>query len=406
MTQPPTSARPAVSVYGTLSMLAAIMFFGFMTIGMPLPVLPVYVHETLGYGAFVVGVTIGIQSVVTLLLRSYAGRTVDTRGPRRAVLTGLCGCGVAGVLYLAASMVPHPALALGILIAGRVVLGFGESLILTGGMSWGIGLLGAAHASKAISWQGVSMYTAIAIGAPFGAYLLQSAGFTAVSLVNIALPAIAFAIALRLPAAAPIGGNRLPFFRVVGLVWRPGLAMTLGSIGYAVIAAFITLYYASHGWSGAAFALTLYSACFIGIRIVLAHAVDRFGGRRVAMASLVFSAIGQFLLWGAVNPDMALVGAGLTGVGFSLVFPALGVEALRQVPPQNRGAALAAYSAFFDLALGLIGPMAGLVANYFGYASIFLCGALGGIVAILMIARLPHAGPVATPADSSAGSGH
>ncbi|WAL81964.1 MFS transporter [Pandoraea sp. XJJ-1] len=387
-------------------MLAAIMFFGFMTIGMPLPVLPVYVHETLGYGAFVVGVTIGIQSVVTLLLRSYAGRTVDTRGPRRAVLTGLCGCGVAGVLYLAASMVPHPALALGILIAGRVVLGFGESLILTGGMSWGIGLLGAAHASKAISWQGVSMYTAIAIGAPFGAYLLQSAGFTAVSLVNIALPAIAFAIALRLPAAAPIGGNRLPFFRVVGLVWRPGLAMTLGSIGYAVIAAFITLYYASHGWSGAAFALTLYSACFIGIRIVLAHAVDRFGGRRVAMASLVFSAIGQFLLWGAVNPDMALVGAGLTGVGFSLVFPALGVEALRQVPPQNRGAALAAYSAFFDLALGLIGPMAGLVANYFGYASIFLCGALGGIVAILMIARLPHAGPVATPADSSAGSGH
>ncbi len=299
MTQPPTSARPAVSVYGTLSMLAAIMFFGFMTIGMPLPVLPVYVHETLGYGAFVVGVTIGIQSVVTLLLRSYAGRTVDTRGPRRAVLTGLCGCGVAGVLYLAASMVPHPALALGILIAGRVVLGFGESLILTGGMSWGIGLLGAAHASKAISWQGVSMYTAIAIGAPFGAYLLQSAGFTAVSLVNIALPAIAFAIALRLPAAAPIGGNRLPFFRVVGLVWRPGLAMTLGSIGYAVIAAFITLYYASHGWSGAAFALTLYSACFIGIRIVLAHAVDRFGGRRVAMASLVFSAIGQFLLWGA-----------------------------------------------------------------------------------------------------------
>lgn len=406
MTQPPTSARPAVSVYGTLSMLAAIMFFGFMTIGMPLPVLPVYVHETLGYGAFVVGVTIGIQSVVTLLLRSYAGRTVDTRGPRRAVLTGLCGCGAAGVLYLAASMVPHPALALGILIAGRVVLGFGESLILTGGMSWGIGLLGAAHASKAISWQGVSMYTAIAIGAPFGAYLLQSAGFTAVSLVNIALPAIAFAIALRLPAAAPIGGNRLPFLRVVGLVWRPGLAMTLGSIGYAVIAAFITLYYASHGWSGAAFALTLYSACFIGVRIVLAHAVDRFGGRRVAMASLVFSAIGQFLLWGAVNPDMALVGAGLTGVGFSLVFPALGVEALRQVPPQNRGAALAAYSAFFDLALGLIGPMAGLVANYFGYASIFLCGALGGIVAILMIARLPHAGPVATPADSSAGSGH
>ncbi|WP_150737708.1 MFS transporter [Pandoraea anapnoica] len=406
MTQPPTSTRPRVSVYGTLSMLAAIMFFGFMTIGMPLPVLPVYVHETLGFGSFVVGVTIGIQSVVTLLLRSYAGRTVDTRGPRNAVLTGLCGCAAAGVLYLVASIVPNPSLALGVLLAGRVVLGFGESLLLTGGMSWGIGLLGATHASKAISWQGVSMYTALAVGAPFGAYLLQASGFTVVSLVNIGLPAVAFAIALRLPAAAPVGGTRLSFFKVVGLVWRPGLAMTLGSIGYAVIAAFITLFYASHGWSGAAFALTLYSGTFIAMRILLSHAVDRFGGRRVAMCSLVFSAIGQFLLWGAVNPHMALAGAALTGMGFSLVFPALGVEALRSVPPQNRGAALAAYSAFFDLALGLIGPMAGLVANFFGYASIFLCGAVGGIVAILMIARLPHAGPGAAPVDSSAGSGH
>nr|WP_150685863.1 MFS transporter [Pandoraea iniqua] len=405
MTQPAPTPRPVVSVYGTLSMLAAIMFFGFMTIGMPLPVLPVYVHETLGYGSFVVGVTIGIQSVVTLLLRSYAGRTVDTRGPRRAVLTGLCGCAAAGVLYLIASMIPNPTLALGVLFAGRVVLGFGESLLLTGGMSWGIGLLGAAHASKAISWQGVSMYTAIAMGAPFGAYLLESAGFTVVSLVSIVVPAISFAIALRLPAAAPVGGTRLPFLRVVGLVWRPGLAMTLGSIGYAVIAAFITLYYASHGWTGAAYALTLYSGCFIGMRVLFAHAVDRFGGRRVAMCSLVFSALGQFLLWGAVHPNMALIGAGLTGLGFSLVFPALGVEALRSVPPQNRGAALAAYSAFFDLALGLIGPMAGLVANYFGYASIFFCGALGGIVAILMISRLPHATADHAPAGP-AGGGH
>lgn len=405
--------RPAVSVYGTLSALAAIMFFGFMTIGMPLPVLPVYVHETLGFGAFVVGATIGIQSVVTLLLRSNAGRTVDTRGPKHAVLTGLCGCGVAGVLYLVASVMPSPHLALGVLLAGRVVLGFGESLMLTGGMSWGIGLLGASHASKAISWQGIAMYSALAIGAPVGAFLLQSTGFTVVALVTIVLPGIAFALALRLPAAKPVGGKRLPFMRVVGLVWRPGLAMTLGSIGYAVIAAFITLFYASRGWSGAAFALTLYSAFFIGMRVVFAHAVDRFGGRRVAMISLVFSALGQFLLWGAVNPTMALAGAGLTGLGFSLVFPALGVEALRQVPAQNRGAALAAYSAFFDLALGLIGPMAGLVANYFGYASIFLCGALGGLVAIAMIARLPHPAVGATdatgeptPANSGTESGH
>jgi predicted MFS family arabinose efflux permease len=268
-------------------------------------------------------------------------------------------------------------------------------------MAWGIGLLGPSHASKAISWQGVAMYSALATGAPVGAFLLQAAGFGVVAMATIALPAVAFVLALRLQPAPAAGGTRLPFYRVVGLVWRPGLAMTLGSIGYAVIAAFITLFYASHGWSGAAFALTVYSGCFIGMRIACAHAIDRFGGKRVAMLSLVFSAIGQLLLWSAVHPHMALAGAAFTGIGFSLVFPALGVEALRSVPAQSRGAALAAYSAFFDLALGLIGPMAGFVANAFGYSSIFLCGAMGGLVAMVMIARLPKLTVAASPAASA-----
>ncbi|GAB3627805.1 MFS transporter [Pandoraea terrae] len=389
MPQTAPQGRPPVSVYGTLSALAAIMFFGFMTIGMPLPVIPVYVHKTLGYGAVTVGVAVGIQSFVTLLLRSFAGRTVDTRGPKAAVLTGLCGCATAGAFYGVAALMNVPSASLAVLLAGRVVLGFGESLILTGGMSWGIGLLGPSHASKAISWQGIAMYSALATGAPVGAYLLQEAGFGIVALVTIALPVIAFGLALRVPAAPAAGGKRLPFHRVVGLVWRPGLAMTLGSIGYAVIAAFITLFYASRGWSGAAFALTLYSGCFIGMRVVFAHAIDHFGGKRVAMLSLIFNVVGQGLLWSAGHPHMALAGAALTGIGFSLVFPALGVEALKSVPAQSRGSALAAYSAFFDLALGLIGPMAGFVASAFGYSSIFLCGAMGGLAAIAMIARLP-----------------
>lgn len=384
---PPTA--PEVSVLGTLLSLAAIIFFGFMTIGMPLPVIPVYVNETLHYGSLMVGIAVGIQSVVTLTLRSFAGHTVDTRGAKRAVLMGLCACATAGILYrVSAAFAALPGPALGILLLGRATLGFAESLILTGGMSWGIGLLGAAHASKAISWQGVSMYTAIAIGAPTGAFLLQRWNFSVVAYTVTVLPLIAMVVAWRLPAAAPAGGTRLPFSKVVGLVWRHGLAMTLGSIGYAVIAAFITLFYASRGWSGAAFALTAYSISFIGMRLVFAHAIDKYGGARVAGASLCIETVGQLLLWTATSPLMALAGAALTGLGFALVFPAMGVEALKNVPAQNRGAALAAYSGFFDLALGLIGPAAGLVVGMFGYASIFFCGMIGALAAIGMVTQL------------------
>lgn len=61
-------------------------------------------------------------------------------------------------------------------------------------------------------------------------------------------------------------------------------------------------------------------------------------------------------------PWMAKIGVLLTGMGFSLVFPALGVVAVKAVPPQNQGAALATYTVFMDMSLGVTGPLAGLVA--------------------------------------------
>jgi predicted MFS family arabinose efflux permease len=90
------------------------------------------------------------------------------------------------------------------------------------------------------------------------------------------------------------------------------------------------------------------------------------------------------MLWLAAEPTIALAGAALTGFGFALVFPALGVEAVGLVPPASRGAALSAYSVFLDLSLGLTGPLAGYVAGEFGYGSVFLFAALAAAAAVAL----------------------
>jgi predicted MFS family arabinose efflux permease len=85
---------------------------------------------------------------------------------------------------------------------------------------------------------------------------------------------------------------------------------------------------------------------------------------------------------------VALLGASLAGVGFSLIFPALAVEALQLVAPGSRGAAIAIYTVFLDVALGLTGPTAGLLAGHFGYPAVFLAGSVIVLVALALTWRI------------------
>lgn len=154
------------------------------------------------------------------------------------------------------------------------------------------------------------------------------------------------------------------------------MGLALGTIGFGVIATFITLYFASRQWQGAAFTLSLFSIGFICVRLILSNTIIRHGGLRVSLVCFIVECLGLLIIWSAPGAWIAGAGAFLSGVGFSLVFPALGVEAVNQVEEQNQGSALGTYSAFLDLALGITGPVAGWISGLWGMRTIYLCAAV------------------------------
>jgi MFS family permease len=394
------------SEFATTLQIIPVVFFTFicyLTIGIPLAVLPGYVHDDLGFSAIVAGAAISVQYLATLASRALAGRSADTLGPKRTVAIGLIGCGTSGVMLLLAVLCAHwPALSLSLLVVSRLVLGFGESLCGTGAILWGIGRVGVSHNARVISWNGIATYGALAIGAPLGVAIAHTVGYTALGIVVIALAALGYYLARPMAAVPIVHGERMSYRSVFMRVLPHGIGLALGSAGFGSIATFITLFYAARHWPNAALSLTVFGTLFIGARLLFANTIKTYGGFRVAIASFSFECVGLLMLWLAPEPHFALAGAALTGFGFALVFPALGVEAVGLVPPASRGAALSAYSVFLDLSLGITGPLAGYIAGAFGYGSVFLFAAAASAAAValstmlyLRNARVPNA-PAAT----------
>src|SRR5260370_32752906 len=356
--------------------IRAVVFTGAAVIGLAMPVLPFHVHLDLALSTFVVGLVSGSQFAASFFSRMWAGHHADKKGSKHAVVTGLTIAAVSGLLYLLSlRFAASPVISVGILLLGRAVLGVAESFIVTGALSWGLALMGPQNTGKVMSWVGTSLSAAFAVGAPAGTALYTSSSFAAIALAATLIPlAVLPLVAYMRPTPAP-PHTSAGLIKVAGAVWLPGLGVALSGVGFGAIITFIGLFFAQRGWTPAWLAFTALTVAFIPGRALFGHLPDRIGGAKVALVCILIEAVGQALIWLAPSSAAALVGVTLSGLGYSLVYPGLGVEAIRRAPPQNRGLAMGAYTVCLDLSLGLASPALGLIAGR-GLGSVHLASTL------------------------------
>ena len=370
---------PATPLGSRFWWLIVATFLGFLGFGTVLPGLAPHVRHDLGGSDRTVGFAIGIFSVVALCSRLFAGRLADHKGRKRAFLTGLGSCTLAGAAYLL------PWGITGIYLA-RTLQGIGEACLYTGAAAWAVEVAGVHRSARALGYLSSGIWGGIAAGPLIGQML---GSFTHAAGFQIFAALAAAALLSQVPEDyQPSAHTRRKGWMRRSLI-PAGIAIGFVNVHYPVITGFLILFLAQHGNSGPA-AFSAYAALVLLSRFFLGGLPDRIHPRITYYSGLVCMATGLCILATGPNRAGAIFGAALLGFGFSFPWASVASTVLRQTPDGERGSAVSVLSAFYDLFVGMSSFSAGLLANKFGYVSTFLM-AIGALVAAAAAARFVFA---------------
>jgi len=362
-----TSAVGAARFYRPYVPLFGGIFFCLLGVGASLATLPFYVLRQLHGNKVEVGVVIAAIAVAAVIGRPVAGRIADRRGYKLIMLSGAVICMLAGAAYFAARNVA-------VLTAVRVLHGVGEASVYTAGAAWLVTLCPPERRGRLFGLYGIHMWLGITLGALLGTVVMRTAGFGAVWGVCVAVAALGLLAIVpkqrpALPPRPTVSVNLRSFFPVSTLA--PGAALSLASVGYAALAAFVALHMAARGVSNGIAAFNAFGVTYIGVRLVIGNLPDRHGASRVAFWSGLVEAVGLLLVAVAHNLAVAIAGGLVVGAGLSLLFPALALLVINRTAAAQQGAALGAFASFWDIGVALGGPIAGTIASLSGYPAIY-----------------------------------
>jgi len=384
-------------VLTTPFVLAVVATLGvFLTIGMLLPVLPVYAKGPLDSGSIGIGLAVAAASPTALLFQPIAGRLGDRRGRRLLVVSGSLLMGASIAAYTLVDTLPA-------LTALRLVTGIGEALVFVGVATVINDLAPEERRGEAISLYSLGVWGGLALGPLLGETLLGDDRYHTVWLVAAGCCFFSTLIGLTLPETRPAsmggGSGRSRFVHPAAL--RPGVVLVASAFGFAGFNAFVAVYARELGLDGAGTVFLLYSVIVVGIRILGRRVPDRLGPRRASGLALSLLAAGLFTIGVWSTPSGLYAGTAVFALGTALAFPSLMMLAVSGAPAAERGSVVGTFGAFADVGFALGAITLGGVASVSGYELVFVVGSASSLVGVLLLTRLFPATARTAAADAS-----
>ena len=170
--------------------------------------------------------------------------------------------------------------------------------------------------------------------------------------------------ATPMPPAEPASKNAGRIFYKPAL-W-PGTILAMGIIIFPALQGFLPKLSEENNLGDFGPVFFVYGILVLVLRVIGRKLPDKLGTKLTATASLIGAATGMAVIGTFVTRPGLYIGVVILALGGSLLYPALMLAAVDGVPPNERARAVSTFTMFFELSVGIGGPLLGVTAAISG----------------------------------------
>lgn len=354
-----------------------LLFAGFLIL---MPTLPLYV-ESLGGGSVAVGLVGGVFAITSVMIRPIAGKFLDQGSRKKIFMLGIIISLVAIFSYQWAGI-------LAILLLLRMVHGIGFGMATTSAGTIATDLIPPKRLGEGMGFFGLTSSTATAVAPAIGLLVLFNTSFNTLFLVAVGLTALGLLASSYITSPDFEKADKVKGYKYFeSAAFLPSLVMVFAIMPFGAVVSFIALYSIERGIENIGFFFTIYALTLLFARPFSGMLADKYGYHKVLVPGIFVMSVGMYIISIADNPLLFAVAAIVFGLGIGFVIPSLQSLAVKNVPPNRRGAANGTFFSSFDIGIGLGSLAWGVIAHYFGYSIMYLITIIPAMIGLAIFLK-------------------
>ncbi len=332
------------------NLLIAISLLLYMSLSSLLFFMPMYIINIGGSGS-TVGLAAGVYMIVAVVTRPFLGAYIDNHGCKKIALAGIALFCFGNFLYMLSQSVAAVLLL-------RALQGAAWGAVKAAAFTMAAEFAPEQRQGEALGYFSLTTPIGMAVGPVITEFIFHRAGYiTTFAFLGIlplsALILTFFLKEIKQTEKSLTKEGETQKIRISRPVIFPSFMALLVAFSYGTVVTFLPVLGQTRGITNVGLFFTVYGIVLVCTRPFAGKAIDRLGYLLTVGASMVLVSLSLVVVAFSPGIRSLLLGSVLLGFGMTVSYPSLMKLVVILSSPEERGRAMATFTAFLDLGIGI-----------------------------------------------------